>query len=175
MDKTIDELEELSKIELSTEELKKLVDAANLVGGAQILIDKAKEIIEDAEENRWRKIVGNTAEEAFKQALEEVEPKFNAEKTDRGKDYTLKLSKSDKEFFVEIKSTVENNETVKMTPTQGETAKLEKERYALSVITRPSRTTVNKEYFIEHSKFNVEIGQLIGNKIHLKKRIKCIN
>ena len=63
-----------------------------------------------------------------------------------------------------------------MTPLQGETAKIEKERYALSVITRPSSTTVTKEYFIEHSKFNIGIGHLIGNKIDIfKKRIKCIN
>ena len=86
LNKPIEELEELSKIELSTEELRQLAEAANSVGGTQILIDKAKEIIEDAEENRWRKLVGNAAEEAFKQALEDVESIFKAEKTDRGKD-----------------------------------------------------------------------------------------
>lgn len=163
--KTIDELEVLSKIDLPASEMQELADAAIKVGGSNILLEKAKEIIENAEENRWRKVVGTAAEQAFKEALEQVEPFFQLEQPDRGKDFTIRLSNSDKEFYIEIKSAVESRETVKMTPLQGDTAKSEKDRYALSVISRPSEDIITKEYFMEHSRFNMGIGSLIGDKL----------
>lgn len=165
MEKSVDELEELSKIKLSTIELKKLVEAANSVGGAHILIDKAKEILENAEENRWRKLVGTAAEDAFRKAIEEVEPLFQIEQPDRGKDFTIKLTKSEREYYVEIKSTAENKSTVKMTPLQGDTASSEKDKYSLCVITRPKDASLTVEYFIQHSKFNMNIGNIIAEKL----------
>lgn len=169
MEKGIDEIKALSKLKLNASDLQKLEHAVKIAGGIQVLLDKAQEIFEEAEDIRNRKKIGKAAEEAFLEALLEadIEDAFNVENPDFGKDFTIKSKITDKEYYIEIKSTVIGKETVKMSKLQGETANIEKNRYSLSVITRPSGFEVNKEYFKQHSRFVPEIGNKIGNKIEI--------
>ena len=52
-----------------------------------------------------------------------------------------------------------------MSSLQGQTANIEKHRYSLCVITRPSGTLIDKEYFLQHVKFVPTIGELVGDKV----------
>jgi len=165
INKTIDDLEELAKLKLSTGDLKKLEVAAELLGGAQKLLDHAQRYIEDSEEIIWRKRIGRAAEEAFREAIKEVEPKFDLENPDYGKDYTIKLKGVEKEYFVEVKSTVNERDSVRMSKLQGDTAKSAPDSYALTVVTRPSGLDVTKDYFIKNSRFVVNIGKSLADKL----------
>lgn len=165
IEKGIDEIKALTKLKLDSKELNQLEHAANLAGGTQVLLTIAQNIYDEAEMIRWRKEVGAAAEKAFLAAMQDIETKFDIENPDCGKDFTVISKTTGKEFYIEIKSTVIGEETVKMSSLQGQTAKDEKHRYALCVITRPSGTLIDKEYFLEHVKFVPTIGELIGDKL----------
>ena len=63
-----------------------------------------------------------------------------------------------------------------MSSLQGQTAKDEKHRYALCVITRPSGTLIDKEYFLQHVKFVPTIGELLGDKLsNILMILPCTN
>lgn len=164
-EKGITEMKALSTLKLPSEVLSQLENAAYIAGGHQVLLDKANEIFELAEAIRWRQQVGAAAENAFVEAMGEIETKFDLENPDIGKDFTIKSKETGKEFYIEIKSTVIGAETVKMSALQGETASQEKERYALCVITRPAGSIIDKEYFLQNAKFVINIGDLIGDKL----------
>jgi len=164
-EKGMEEIKALTKLKLKSSELMQLEYAAQLAGGTEILLNIAHEIHEEAERIRWRKEVGTAAETAFKEAMQEIETKFDIENPDIGKDFTIISKATGKEFYIEIKSTVIGAETVKMSSLQGQTANQEKERYALCVITRPSGTLIGKEYFLQNVKFVSNIGELIGDKL----------
>lgn len=162
--KSVEEFEQLDKLKLTAKEMQQLDEAVAGIGSAQPLIDKAREMAELAEEVRWRKDVGNAAEEAFLEALKEFSPEFpEPENPDDGKDFVIRIS--EKYFSIEIKSAIENKETIKMSIKQGETASKEKEKYALCVISRPFNQLTTKAEFIAKAKFAVNIGELIGDKI----------
>jgi len=162
--KSVDDIEKLDKLKLSPEQLKKIDDAVQVIGNAESLIQKANEMAELADEIRWRKAVGTAAEDAFIEALKEAAPSFpKPDNPDIGKDFVIRIG--GKEFSIELKSAIEKKETVKMSIRQGETAVLEKDSYALCVISRPSGQLTNKVQFIERAKFVVTIGTLIGDKI----------
>lgn len=165
IEKGIDELKALSKLKLKSSELTQLQQAATLAGGTHVLLSIAQEIHEEAERIRWRKEVGNAAEKAFVEAMQDIDTKFDIENPDVGKDFTIISKTTKKEFYIEIKSTVIGEETVKMSSLQGLTANQEKHRYSLSVITRPSGILIDKDYFIQNVKFVSNIGELIGDKI----------
>jgi hypothetical protein len=164
-EKGMEEIKALTKLKLKSSELNQLEEAATLAGGTQILLTIAQGIHEEAERIRWRKEVGRAAENAFLEAMEDIETKFDIENPDVGKDFTIISKTTGKEFYIEIKSTVIGEETVKMSSLQGLTANQEKERYALCVITRPSGTLIDKEYFLQNVNFISNIGELIGDKI----------
>jgi hypothetical protein len=162
--KPIDEIEKLASLSLTAEQLKKLDDAAKMIGNPQSLLDKAQELANTAEEIRWRQEVGGAAESAFLQALKDAHPKFaDTQNPDNGRDFVIKIG--DKEYSIEIKSAIENKESVKMSLHQGEEASKNKNNYALCVISRPAGTVTNREQFIEKAKFVTNIGYQVGDKI----------
>lgn len=165
--RSVDDIEILDGLKLETQELKKLDEAVALLGNSAQLLQKANEMIQEAEMNQWRKKVGKAAENAFCEAIAEIEVLFDQENPDVGKDFVIKYG--DKEFSVELKSAVEGKETVKMSLLQGEHAAREKDHYALGIISRPSGTITTKEFFIENARFVTDIGEKIGDKVQLWK------
>jgi hypothetical protein len=160
----VEELEKLDDLNLSASELKKLDDAVSLLGSSSQLLDKAKEMIESAELARWRKEVGNAAEEAFIEAIGEADPRFlNPDNPDVGRDFVFRFG--DKEYSIELKSAIEGKETVKMSIIQGDAAVQDKDHYALCVISRPFGQFTDKQQFIERARFVINIGELIGDKV----------
>lgn len=167
--KTVDELEKLDKIILSADDIQKLDLAVAKLGSAQLLIDKAQEMIDYAEAIRWRQVVGKAAEEAFLEAIGEAEPQFlNPDNPDYGRDFVIKLE--GKQYSIELKSAVEGRENVRMSMLQGESAVQESNAYALCVVSRTSMQLTNKEDFIKNSRFVIDIGTQIGDKIVRWKR-----
>ncbi|MCD0489674.1 hypothetical protein LPB86_15640 [Pedobacter sp. MC2016-14] len=162
--KSADDLEILDKISLSASQVKALDDAVKKIGNAQSLLDKALELADEAESIRWRKDVGNAAEAAFLEALEEFCPDFpEPENPDDGKDFVIRVGGV--EYAVEIKSAVEFKETVNMSIKQGRTAVKESGAYALCVISRPAGTLTTKKDFIVNSRFVLTIGEDLKDKI----------
>ena len=156
--KSADDLEILDKINLSALQIKALDEAVQIIGNANSLLQKAKELADEAEAIRWRKDVGDAAEDAFLEALSEACPTFpKPENPDDGKDFILRVQ--DKEYAIEIKSAVEFKETVNMSIKQGQTAVSENGSYALCVISRPQGQLTTKADFILNSKFVVTIGK----------------
>ncbi|MBT2564704.1 DUF3883 domain-containing protein [Pedobacter sp. ISL-68] len=164
IDKTPEEIQALAELDMSASELNVLIEASRMVGGAQKLLIVANEIQEAARQAEWRKAVGDAAENAFVAAIENIKA-LNITNPDNGYDFEILHSGNDP-YLLEIKSTVEHNETVKMSGTQGRAAKNYKERYALCVLLREQHdTVVDKEYFIANAKFILKIGEIIESKV----------
>ncbi len=161
--KSIDDIEDLAKITLTTEEMKQFESAAAELGTSQLLA-KAQEMLDAKRQiERWKGI-GKAAEVAFKEALTSVEPEFEILNPDIGKDFVI-VAKG-KEFAIEIKSVEPLKGNVNMSLLQGKTAVLEKDAYSLAVITRPEDDQpVTSDYFKEHARFVPDIGSQIGSSI----------
>lgn len=161
--KSIDDIEDLAKINLTTEEMKQFESAAAELGTSQLLA-KAKEMLDAKRQiERWRGI-GKAAEDAFKEALSSVEPEFEILNPDIGKDFVI-LAKG-KEYAIEIKSVEPLKGNVNMSLLQGKTAVLEKSAYSLSVLTRPEDDQpVSSDYFKQYARFVPDIGDQIGDSI----------
>jgi hypothetical protein len=163
--KSIDDIKELAKIQLTIQEMKKFEDAASELGTSQLLA-KAEEMLEAKRQiDRW-KTIGKAAEIAFREALSQTEPNFEILNPDIGKDFVIIAN--GKEYAIEIKSVDAFKGNVNMSLRQGQTAVIENNRYALSVLTRPmDDQLVDKNYFIQVAKFVTDIGSQIGNTIEL--------
>ena len=162
--RSIEEITELAKVQLSNAQIKELDTAAGVLG-ADRLLRKAQEMLDaKSQVDRWRNI-GTAAENAFKEAIAGLDVTCEVNNPDIGKDFELIVNA--KGYSIEIKSVVEGKENVKMSILQGRTAVKEKESYALCVLTRPENEAevVDKEYFIQHSRFVMNIGEQIGDKI----------
>ena len=161
--KSIEDITELAKIQLSPQEMKLFENAAKELGTDKLLA-KAKEMLEAKEQiERW-KTIGKAAETAFKKALELVEPTFEILNPDIGKDFVIKAN--GKEYAIEIKSVEALKGNVNMSLLQGNTAVIERDCYALSVLTRPEgEQQVDAEYYIKTSQFVPDIGYQIGDTI----------
>lgn len=162
--RSIEEITELAKVQLSNAQIKELDTAAGVLG-ADRLLKKAQEMLDaKSQVDRWRNI-GTAAENAFKEAIAGLDVTCEVNNPDIGKDFELIVNA--KGYSIEIKSVVEGKENVKMSILQGRTAVKEKESYALCVLTRPENEAevVDKEYFIQHSRFVMNIGAQIGDKI----------
>lgn len=161
--KSIEDIAELAKIQLSPLEMKLFENAAKVLGTEKLLA-KAKEMLEAKEQiERW-KTIGKAAETAFKKALEIVEPSFEILNPDIGKDFVIKAK--GKQYAIEIKSVDDLKGNVNMSILQGKTAVIEKDSYALSVLTRPeNEQSVDAEYFIKTAQFVPNIGYQIGDTI----------
>ncbi len=164
IDKTPEEIQALAELTMSASELTILIQASKMVGGVQKLLIVANEIQEAAKEAEWRKAVGDAAENAFAAAIENIKA-LNITNPDNGYDFEI-LHQGNDPYLLEIKSTVEHNETVKMSRTQGRSAKKNKERYALCVLLRDQHDTfVDKDYFIVNARFILNIGEIIEPKV----------
>lgn len=161
--KTIDDITELSKINLSVAEMKKLEEVAKKLGTEELL-KKANELIQLKEQReKWKKI-GTAAENVFKDIFENLDFKIEIENPDEGKDFEI-LLKSEK-FSVEIKNVIEGKGNVRMSILQGRTAVKEQQNYALCVVTRPNDLfEIDEEYFKKNAMFIDDIGYQIGDKI----------
>jgi hypothetical protein len=161
--KSIDDIEDLAKINLTTEEMKQFESAAAELGTIQLL-SKAQEMIDAKRQiERWKSI-GKAAELAFIEALTSVEPEFEILNPDIGKDFVV-VAKG-KEYAIEIKSVEHLKGNVNMSLLQGKTAVLEKDAYSLAVLTRPEDDQpVTSDYFKEYARFVPDIGIQIGNSI----------
>lgn len=164
--KSIEDITELAKIQLTTGEMK-LFESVVLELGADQILAKAQEMIDAKQQiERW-KAIGKVAEVAFQEALSFVEPDFEILNPDKGKDFVV-LAKG-KEYAIEIKSVEALKGNVNMSILQGETAVIEKDSYALCVLTRPTdnNTVIDKDYFIRESRFVPNIGYKIGNSVQI--------
>ena len=161
--KSIDDIEDLAKINLTTEEMKQFESAAAELGTSQLLA-KAQEMLDAKRQiERWKGI-GKAAEVAFKEALSSVEPEFEILNPDIGKDFVIVVK--GKEYSIEIKSVEQLKGNVNMSLLQGKTAVLEKDAYSLAVLTRPEDDQlVSADYFKENARFVPDIGSQIGNSI----------
>ena len=163
--KTAEEIEALANLNMSAAELEQLIKASLMVGGTEKLLQVAAEIEENARNIAWRKSVGDAAEQAFKEAMEDIQT-YDLENPDMGYDFEIHFKNFDP-YLLEIKSTVQSKEDVKMSGLQGKTAKQHHKRYALCVLAREQHDTdVTKEYFISNAKFVTTIGSLIEGKIN---------
>lgn len=161
--KSMEDITELAKINLTATEMQNLAHVANELGTAELL-NKANELIKLRDQRvRWKQI-GTSAEVAFKSVFEGLELNIELSNPDVGKDFELVLKT--KNYSIEIKNVIEGKEIVRMSILQGKTAVIEKEKYALCVMTRPNdEVEINEEYFVEHARFITDIGFQIGDKI----------
>lgn len=162
--KSMEDISRLAEIKLSVSEMKELERFAHELGTKELL-NKANEMLHLKEQReKWKKI-GKTAENAFKKVFENLDIDMKITNPDVGKDFELIL-KSDT-FSIEIKNVIEGKENVRMSILQGRTAVLEKDKYALCVVTRPNDISdITEEYFIQNAKFVNDIGYQIGSKIN---------
>ena len=161
--KSMEDIAELAKINLTAAEMKDLARVANELGTAELLT-KANELIKLRDQRvKWKQI-GTSAETAFKTVFEDLEMDIELSNPDVGKDFELVLKSNN--YSIEIKNVIEGKENVRMSILQGRTAVDEKENYALCVITRPNDDTeISPVYFIENASFVTDIGIQIGDKI----------
>lgn len=161
--KSIDDIEDLAKINLTAEEMKQFESAAAELGTDQLLA-KAQEMLDAKRQiERW-KIIGKAAEIAFEEAVVGLDADFRIENPDRGKDFELILDA--KGYSIEIKSVAKGKEDVRMSALQGRTAAKNPTNYALCVMTRPEDgQVVDKEYFINEARFVIDIGYKLSDKI----------
>ncbi len=161
--KSIEDITELAKIKLSPEEMKMFESAAAELG-TDALLAKAKEMLDAKHQiERW-KTIGKAAETAFEDAIAGLDADFKIDNPDRGKDFELILEA--KGYSIEIKSVAKGKEEVRMSALQGRTASKSSSNYALCVMTRPEDgQIVDKEYFIKESRFVIDIGCQISDKI----------
>ncbi|MCX2483761.1 sacsin N-terminal ATP-binding-like domain-containing protein [Pedobacter sp. MR2016-24] len=161
--KSIEDISKLAEINLSVEHMQRLEAVANELG-PEALISKAQEMIVIRNQRiRWQKI-GRTAEDAFKKVFQNIDMEMELFNPDLGKDFEIILKT--KGYSIEIKNVIRGKENVRMSILQGRTAVLEKEHYALCVLTRPDdETNIDEEYFTSNSNFVTDIGYQIGDKI----------
>lgn len=161
--KSIDDIEDLAKINLTAQEMKQFESAAAELGTSQLLA-KAQEMIAIKEQReRWKKI-GDVAEDAFEEAINGFNSEIIIDNPDRGLDFDLILNA--KGYFVEVKNVIEGKENVRMSILQGRTAAENENKYALCVITRTSDDEVmDVEYFKLNARFVVNIGKQIKPKL----------
>jgi len=161
--KSIEDIGKLAKISLSVKDMKKFDDFA-LELGTERLLSKAQELLDSKKQiDRWKEI-GKAAENAFSKAIKDIELEVKIENPDLGKDFEVILNA--KGYSIEIKSVTEGKENVRMSILQGRTAVREKNHYALCVMTRPNDDMViDIEYFKAASRFVMDIGYKIGDKI----------
>jgi len=160
----IEEIEALANLNMNASELALLVKASLMAGGTTKLLQVAAEIEQAAKDAKWRKDVGDAAEKAFIDAMTDV---WTSDITNPDMGYDFEIYHSDTEpYLLEIKSTVQFNETIKMSSYQGKSAKNFQHRYALCVLIREEHdTVVDKDYFIDNAKFVTSIGKLVEGKV----------
>lgn len=162
--KSMEDIAELAKINLSASEMRELERVANELGTNE-LIKKAEEMIHLRDQRiKWKQI-GGTAEKAFKEIFTNLDMNIELNNPDEGKDFEILLKS--KNFSIEIKNVIEGKESVRMSILQGTTAVKEKDSYALCVVTRPDDISeITVDYFKENAKFVNDIGYQIGDKIN---------
>lgn len=161
--KSIEDISKLAKIKLSVEDMKRLETVANELG-PDALISKANEMIAIREQRlRWQKI-GKSAEDAFKNVFGSIDMEMELFNPDLGKDFEIILKT--KGYSIEIKNVISGKENVRMSILQGRTAVVERDHYALCVLTRPDdEYQIDEKYFTENANFVTDIGYKIGDKI----------
>lgn len=165
--KTMEDLTELAKIQLTPQEMKKLETFAAELGIGK-LMEKAQEMLNAKQQiERWKSI-GTAAEKAFKNAIADLDCSYEIKNPDVGKDFELIINT--KGYSIEIKSVADGKENVRMSLLQGSTAVLEKDSYALCVMTRANdNQVIDENYFRDHARFVTDIGYQIGDTIDLWK------
>lgn len=161
--KSMEDIAELAKINLTAQEMIQLEKVANELGTSELLKKAQEMILLRNQRIKWKKI-GATAETAFKEIFSNLDMDIQLNNPDEGKDFEILLKS--KNFSVEIKNVIEGKENVRMSILQGRTAVEERENYALCVVTRPNDIfEMTVEYFKENAKFVKDIGYQIGDKI----------
>ncbi|MBB2150558.1 sacsin N-terminal ATP-binding-like domain-containing protein [Pedobacter gandavensis] len=161
--KSMEDISKLAEINLSVDHMKRLEAVANELG-PDALILKAQEMIAIREQRlRWQKI-GKSAEDAFRKVFEGIDMEMELFNPDLGKDFEIILKT--KGYSIEIKNVIRGKENVRMSILQGRTAVVEKDQYALCVLTRPDdEYQIDEKYFTENANFVTDIGYKIGDKI----------
>lgn len=161
--KSIDDIAILAKLKLTTDQIQSLESAADVLGAGSIL-EKTKEMLDAYYQRQRWKAIGTAAENAFREALQGIEPLFQILQPDLGKDFVIVAN--GKEYSIEIKSVNQLKGNVNMSILQGQYATRERDQYALCVVNRnDDEVPVDKDYFIANAVFVPTIGEQIGDSI----------
>lgn len=158
---TIEDKENLYRVLKTRIPLSKLAEVAKAIENDPEILELIAKRQKEREEELERNEVGEKVEKVLAEALQQHG--FEIKKEIYGKDLVITLKKSNSKYSVEVKST--SRETfVSMTPHQAETAVREADNYALCVV-KKNGTIVNKDYIRNHTKFVVDIGVNLVEKV----------
>lgn len=166
LNRTVEDIEDIINLNLDANELAILKKASELAGGTVKLLALAQQIADNAADAAWRKEVGDAAEDAFEEAIADIEA-FYTDNPDNGFDFEILRQGTTESYFLEIKSTVVSNESIQMSSKQGRTARDNSAKYALCVLNRVNfDDKVTKEYFIENARFLNTVGTLVTRHVN---------
>jgi hypothetical protein len=158
---TIEDKENLYKVLKTKMPLSQLVDVANAIENDPEIINIIEQRRIEREEELERNEIGEKVERILAEALKQYG--FEVKKEIYGKDLVISISKNKSKFSLEVKSTI-NQSYVSMTPFQARTAVKETDNYALCVVYK-NGTTLTKDYVRKHSKFVIDIGKRLAQKV----------
>lgn len=146
--------------DISTKQLEYIAEITQIVQMSKIV-----ELVQKEEKKEKDKIfhtnLGTTVEQIFKNI--DIDG-IKIERKEIGQDYDLTNLVNGLNIHLEIKSISVREDFVKMTKWQGKKASLNSDNYVLCVL--PKDTSImTEQYFLEHAKFVVNIGQLLENKV----------
>lgn len=160
-----EEFESIGELNLRPEDLEKLTRASKMAGGPERLLKEAARIEEEIQKAEWRQKIGKKAEASFNNVIANLQA-YNITNPDKGFDFEIHLGDFPT-YMVEIKSTVFSKGNIKMSGLQGKTARDNKKRYALCVVTREEADTeVDEDYFKKNARFVINIGTLVEDKVN---------
>jgi len=154
-------LDDISKLKLSNEQLVSLVDAIQRVGIDKVL-EQIAELVEKESYFHDMKILGDLAEDAFRRSFEELGLQVKIHATEGACDFLI-IKPDSTEYSVEIKSCTIEKPYISMYPSQAQKAVLNPTKFALCVLERniPNPTL---DYFRAHARFVTDIGVILADK-----------
>ncbi|MBL0233113.1 MAG: hypothetical protein IPQ08_05550 [Chitinophagaceae bacterium] len=158
---TIDDKENLYKVLKTKMPLSQLAEVANAIENDPEIINIIEQRRIEREEELERNEIGEKVERVLAEALKQHG--FEVRKEIYGKDLVISISRNNTKYSLEVKSTI-NQSYVSMTPLQARTAVKETDNYALCVVHK-NGTALTKEYVRKYSKFVIDIGERLIDKV----------
>ncbi len=146
---------------LSNGHLATLAQIAESLKNDPELIKLIEALIQERKDFSELKVVGEFFEKVLMEAL--AKEGFEVENVIRGRDIIIKLTKTNVEYSIEVKST-KAFDFVSMTDVQGKTASESPERYALCVI-HNNGITPDIKYVKDNAKLIWDIGKQLKEKV----------
>ena len=158
---TIDDKENLYKVLKTKMPLSQLAEVASAIENDPEIINIIEQRRIEREEELERNEVGEKVERVLAEALKQYG--YEVKKEIYGKDLVISISKNKAKYSLEVKSTTRQS-YVSMTPLQARTAVNETDNYALCVVHK-NGNTLTKEYVRKYSKFVIDIGERLTDKV----------